>query len=200
MPQTVRRHHPYLSDPIPEARLVESSEPEDDGLAPQERIDRALAEQQEVKSLLGRFEAILWLAATVFLWKYLDMAEAIADGGFKQPAMGIAIFLVAVVFGIGAYFYLYVSLYLGSDVEPMKHSPRLIYTSTAAMFLSIFALLRGLWPVFRLWSPVLVFLGIMDSIMVVQFLPSRGKKTAAPAAASASVDAPEPLATAGKDD
>ncbi|XP_006815234.2 transmembrane protein 128-like [Saccoglossus kowalevskii] len=118
--------------------------------------------------------SFFWLVASAAVFYYTDFAIAIqVDPRINRYWFNIGVVLIGVNVFIGIYFVVVCSWIrkISSD-DWEKHFPFAIPFATACFALGSLCLNVGLWPLWKLLTPVILFILFMGFVVFVSLLPS----------------------------
>eukprot|EP00118_Oscarella_pearsei_P001656 m.8036 g.8036 ORF g.8036 m.8036 type:complete len:180 (+) comp20288_c0_seq2:25-564(+) len=144
-----------------------------------QRVKRLLAEEllrpekdEPESKVIFYFDSALWLIASAAVLFYSDFfRRAFTDPAVKLYWFYFGLLLLSVHAGIG----IYLIAYIGSDKwdTEIRWS---IPIATVAALMSFVCFTVGLWPVWSILTPVLLFTLVMGVITIVGLLPGRQRR------------------------
>lgn len=144
-------------------RVVESLSPEDRAI-----LDHAVSKQTSNFN----FTTIMWMTVAIMLFNYLDFAMVVTyDIRIKRYWFNIGLAMIGVNLLIGAYLVIYMSYYCRKPDWKNHTHPALIPISTLFGVLGLLFCTIGLWPVWGVFTPFILFVLFMGVVMLATLLP-----------------------------
>ncbi|OQS04007.1 transmembrane protein [Thraustotheca clavata] len=120
-----------------------------------------------------KLHAALWIGSAVALAYCLDVLNV----AFHDPRVHRLYFNIGLVcFGMNCCITLYLAVWLPYvkkiDLEWSVYCPRMIPTATIIGILCALGFILGLWPVWGFFTPGILFVLFLGSLMTAHFLPA----------------------------
>ena len=90
----------------------------------------------------------------------------------RRTWFNIGVLLFTTSWTLILYMAVWVPRVRGIDLEPAVYSPRLVPATAVVSVLCCIALILGLWPVYGLFTPGILFVLWLGCLMIAHFLPS----------------------------
>ncbi|KRX09548.1 hypothetical protein PPERSA_12291 [Pseudocohnilembus persalinus] len=118
-------------------------------------------------------EAAAWVIGTVYLIYYTNFFKVLFNHeNVNQLFFGIFMITMGINIAIAFYVTVIMPYILKIKEEFDTYSPRILYVGTISGTLCFFSLIICIWPVFKFWSPFIIFTFLMGYINVAHFLPN----------------------------
>ncbi|XP_077992706.1 transmembrane protein 128-like [Glandiceps talaboti] len=117
---------------------------------------------------------IFWMIASIAVFYYTDFAIAIrVDPRINRLWFNIGVALVALNIAIGFYFIVICSWIRKIPTDDWeKHAPALIPVATAVFIIGSICLNVGLWPLWKIFTPVILFTLFMGVVVLISIIPN----------------------------
>ncbi|RHZ28288.1 hypothetical protein DYB31_011591 [Aphanomyces astaci] len=120
-----------------------------------------------------KIHALMWIVGAGFLLYYLDVLRV----AFRDARVHRVYFNIGLVcFGINACITLYLSIWLPYvkkiDLEWSVYCPRMVPTATVVGIVCALMFTVGLWPVWGFFTPGILFVLFLGTLMTAHFLPA----------------------------
>jgi len=136
-------------------------------------LARRLRRRDDVKWVRSKIEAVVWLGGTAALLRYLDFIHVVL---YSNRVDRLWFNMGCLAFIANFFVFLYLAVWLpymeGIDDDWEDHCPRVIPTATLIGIFSTLCFTIGLWPLYHLLTPVILFVMLMGTIMSAHFLPA----------------------------
>lgn len=120
-----------------------------------------------------KMHAVLWIVVALVIGYYINFIKVCAQSDKINRFwfnLGVILMIISTVLVI--YMAIYVPRVLKIDYEPQVYAPRMLpLTGVCTLFCGLFFII-GLWPVYGLFTPGLVLLFWIATLMTAHFLPA----------------------------
>jgi hypothetical protein len=130
---------------------------------------------ERVERIQTKLHAALWVIVACCVVSYTDFIKVIlTDGRINRMPLNLAVMAMVVIVSILCYLCVYLPIFEKiSDYRMWEvHCPNMIPMLTGAGAVCIISLTTAMWPVWGIFSPVLVFFLMMGFMFVAHFIPS----------------------------
>jgi len=137
------------------------------------RKDRRKARSEKAEEYSVKLHAAIWVVGALFAGYFTDIMRVCWESQeVHRFWFNAGVFCLTVSISLVMYMAVYVPRVLKCDLEPSAYSPKLlpltaVFSLAAGLFLII-----GLWPVFGLLTPGLLFLLWLGGLMSAHFIPA----------------------------
>mmetsp|Transcript_19862 Transcript_19862/g.79178 ORF Transcript_19862/g.79178 Transcript_19862/m.79178 type:complete len:161 (-) Transcript_19862:135-617(-) len=147
--------------------------PTTSGEEPAASEKRAKSRRAEAaETVATKLQALAWVALGALVAYQTDMRDVVLhDARVNRPWFHVAVAAFAVNCVLCAYLTLWLPYVARVDVEWTVYCPRVIPTMTAVAVVCGVALIRGLWPVWGLLTPLILAVTFMACVMALHFVP-----------------------------
>lgn len=127
---------------------------------------------EAAETVATKIQALAWVVAGSFVAYQTDLPFVLlSDARVDRPWFNVAVAAFAVNSVLCFYLCVWLPYVARVTLEWNVYCPRVIPTMTAVGLVCGVALLRGLWPVWGLLTPVILALFFMACLMSLHFVP-----------------------------
>lgn len=127
---------------------------------------------ETVDRLLTKVQALAWVVLAGCVWHFAGVRGAALDAERSNIIfLGLGLAACAIVFSIFFYLAVYLPHIARLRVDWSVYAPNAIPTATAAGLVAFFSFIIGLWPAYRLTTPLVVAALFMGAVMSTHFMP-----------------------------
>jgi len=137
----------------------------------EEKIMKKYLERRKNK-FADKLEAVFWMIASIATVYYSDILDVVLESvEVARFYFNLSLVCMLVLVGLGTYFVVYLDMIKKIDSTWEEYAPNLLYGSSLLMVVSATLMLIGLWPVYKLLTPVIMFVLFMGFVHFFALLP-----------------------------
>lgn len=140
----------------------------------QKFLNSRYEEEHKPKTSPYTLRNVVWLVAAMAVFYYSDFYPALKyDPRINRTWLNIGLMLIAVNIGIALFLIIWISCVqkINSD-EWERRYPAAIPVATGAFIIGAICLTVGLWPVWSILTPLILFVLFMGFVVIVTMLPN----------------------------
>ncbi|KAL5020862.1 hypothetical protein ScPMuIL_000017 [Solemya velum] len=139
----------------------------------QKKIDAEISKYRRVESAYS-IQNVLWLISAFAVFYYTDMVNALRyDRRIDRTWLNAGLLSVGITVSISLFLIIWVSCVKKRHSDDWERLyPAAIPIATAAFILGGICLTKGLWPIWSIFTPVILFVLFMGFVVTVAMLPN----------------------------
>ena len=129
--------------------------------------------KENVEQVSNKIHAFLWIVADILLLYLTDFWNVcVGDDRVNRTAFNLGVVCLGVFSCLICYAAIWMPYVKHVNMDVQLYAPRLIPTASIFGVLASISFLVGLWPVFGIFTPIILTINFFSLIMTAHFLPA----------------------------